>query len=314
MPPRPFFALLAGLLTFSLALLLFRHQQASVPSFAYPGFFGSGPSGRSLSAWVLDEEGRYDVVLQDRQQLINRWTTSFDSFTNAWINLWDFFIPSFQCPHRLERVGVMGDGGKWVCGLDRIAKQDKCVIYSFGINDDSSFESALLKRAPGCEVWGYDFSVEHWGPQITNDPELRDRAHFHPWALGGSDDHGEHTHPKYWTLQSLMSLNGHAFIDILKIDTEGAEFDALTSFVNAHAHGLLPIGQLQLEIHAHAEHGRSAYFIKWWESLEAAGLRPFSFEPNLLHVTGRECAKPEVVEYSFINIRGNHALVSDDFN
>jgi hypothetical protein len=80
MPPRPFFALLAGLLTFSLALLLFRHQQqASFSSFAYPGFFGSGP-GRSLSAWVLDEEARYDVVLQDRQQLINRWTTSFDSY------------------------------------------------------------------------------------------------------------------------------------------------------------------------------------------------------------------------------------------
>jgi Methyltransferase domain len=27
----------------------------------------------------------------------------------------------------------MGDGGKWVCGLDRVAKQDKCVIYSFGL-------------------------------------------------------------------------------------------------------------------------------------------------------------------------------------
>jgi hypothetical protein len=88
----------------------------------------------------------------------------------------------------------------------------------------------------------------------------------------------------------------HPFIDILKIDTEGAEFDALTSFIDAHAHGLLPIGQLQLEIHAVDDRGRSAYFIKWWESLEAAGLRPFSFEPNLLHITGRECAKPEVVE------------------
>ena len=44
----------------------------------------------------------------------------------------DFFIPAFQCPHRVERVGTLGDGGKWVCGLDRVAKQDKCVIYSFG--------------------------------------------------------------------------------------------------------------------------------------------------------------------------------------
>jgi hypothetical protein len=91
-------------------------------------------------------------------------------------------------------------------------------------------------------------------------------------------------------------LSGHAFIDILKIDTEGAEFDALTSFVNAHVHGHLPIGQLQLEIHAQGERARFDGFLKWWESLETAGMRPFSFEPNLLHITGRECAKPEVVE------------------
>jgi hypothetical protein len=44
----------------------------------------------------------------------------------------DFFIPSFQCPHRVERVGVLGDGGKWVCGVERLATQEKCVVYSFG--------------------------------------------------------------------------------------------------------------------------------------------------------------------------------------
>ncbi|KAH9028778.1 hypothetical protein EDB85DRAFT_1969722 [Lactarius pseudohatsudake] len=40
-----------------------------------------------------------------------------------------------------------------------MVKQDKCVIYSFCINGESSFESTLLKRAPRCEVWGYDYSV-----------------------------------------------------------------------------------------------------------------------------------------------------------
>lgn len=28
-----------------------------------------------------------------------------------------------------------------------------------GINGESSFEAEVMKRAPGCEVWGYDFSV-----------------------------------------------------------------------------------------------------------------------------------------------------------
>ena len=26
----------------------------------------------------------------------------------------------------------MGDGGKWVCGLERVQQQKKCIIYSFG--------------------------------------------------------------------------------------------------------------------------------------------------------------------------------------
>jgi len=46
----------------------------------------------------------------------------------------DFFIPTFRCPHRFERIGAIGDGGKWVCGLERVAKQSKCVIYSFGLS------------------------------------------------------------------------------------------------------------------------------------------------------------------------------------
>jgi hypothetical protein len=97
----------------------------------------------------------------------------------------DFFIAAFQCPHRVERIGTLGDGGKWMCGVDRIAKQEKCVIYSFGlsflppphclhrprvnphtlciltgVNRESSFEADLMKRAPGCEAWGYDYSVD----------------------------------------------------------------------------------------------------------------------------------------------------------
>ena len=29
-----------------------------------------------------------------------------------------------------------------------------------GINGESSFEADLLDRAPGCQVWGYDYSVD----------------------------------------------------------------------------------------------------------------------------------------------------------
>lgn len=59
------------------------------------------------------------------------WSGRFPSH-GEFYTLWDYFIPSFQCPHRVERIGMRGDGGKWVCGMDRVAEQQDCVIYSFG--------------------------------------------------------------------------------------------------------------------------------------------------------------------------------------
>lgn len=172
-------------------------------------------------------------------------------------------------------------------------------------------------------------SVSHqWGPEISNDPELRDRAHFEPWALGGTDNHEEHDNPKYWTLDSLMKLNGsyspspilhcgtnvvpllgHTFIDVLKIDIEGGEFDTLTAFVAAHAQGDLPIGQLQLEIHAQNDRGRFDYFVKWWEALEAAGLRPFWMEPNLVYVNMWRGARPDLAEVSLFHLLLRYANI-----
>jgi hypothetical protein len=44
----------------------------------------------------------------------------------------DYFPAAFNCPHELERIGNLGDGGKWTCGLSRIASKPNCIIYSFG--------------------------------------------------------------------------------------------------------------------------------------------------------------------------------------
>jgi len=232
-------------------------------------------------------------------------------------------------------VGTLGDGGKWVCGLDRVARQPECVIYSFGVNNESSFEAELLRRAPGCQVWGYDFSVPSFGPEITEDPDLRERAHFFPYALGEVDSYGPGANPPVYSLATLMALNGHRFIDILKIDIEGAEFSALSSFIRAFSVGStpsphdahatsapsrppppLPIGQMQIEIHARHGTGHDTFapFKGWWESLERAGLRPFFTEPNLVYVNLIRGARPDLAEYSFMNIRGQHALVSDKYN
>jgi hypothetical protein len=72
-----------------------------------------------------------------------------------------------------------------------------------------------------------------------------------------------------------MAKNGHTFIDILKLDIEGSEFEVLDSIFKEYKGRPLPFGQLQLEVHAHVDGKTFSEFLHWWERLEEAGLRPF---------------------------------------
>ncbi|KAJ7465245.1 methyltransferase domain-containing protein [Mycena latifolia] len=277
--------------------------------------------GPYLRQQLRESEAEYQDTIRQRQAMIVKYgptPAEVESFPShgEFYTLWDFFPPAYQCPHRVQRLGTLGDGGKYICGMARVAAKPTCVVYSFGINSDSSFEADILKRAPGCEVFGYDYSVHSFGPEITADPKLAPRAHFFPYALGPNDAHAPTDDPPMYTLQSLMRENGHTFIDILKVDIEGSEFTSLEAFVDsaaASASGALPFGQLQLEIHASGEtdYKRFPVFLAWWEKLERAGLRPFFSEANLVYINIVRGVMPDLVEYSFINTRGKHELIAD---
>lgn len=171
-----------------------------------------------------------------------------------------------------------------------------CVFYLerghyTGMNYETSFEAELLQRTPYCEVWGYDYRSNAFG-SIKRDQ----RARFHPWGLANIDAHGPNDEPKLYTLKTLLDMNSmsslqtrpyygdqissteHRYIDVLKIDIEGWEFEVLSQILQPYiASGEpVPFGQLLIEIHTWDK--RFDEFLSWWEMLESAGLRPFMSE------------------------------------
>jgi len=181
-------------------------------------------------------------------------------------------------------------------------KKPETIIYSFGVNDESTFEAEMLARVPTAQIYAYDFSVTKFGPQLP--ASYLPRAHFKQVGLGDKDELDRQ--PQFLTLKSLMDENKHTYMDILKIDIEGSEYGAFDAFMDSfEAAGAttLPIGQVMIELHLmDDENVNFDRFTKWWERLEGFGMRPTWLEINLLAVTlGKGKTDPRCVEYVWIN-------------
>ena len=104
----------------------------------------------------------------------------------------------------------MGDGGKWVCGMSRYeesSRKQSCIIYSFGVQEESSFEDEMLSRTQ-CEVFAYDFSVVDFGKQLKS--SNRGRAHFMQAGIAGKTD--TEKIPPFYSIADLMNMNKHEYM------------------------------------------------------------------------------------------------------
>ncbi|KAI0791012.1 methyltransferase domain-containing protein [Abortiporus biennis] len=260
----------------------------------------------------------YQSMLKNRSDMIRKFgpraedVVMFPPDKDPWpaYTAWDFFPPAFNCPHERERIGVLGDGGKWVCGLSRIAHKPDCIIYSFGISGGSSFEAELLSRTKHCQIYAYDPRSKGLGWDVPKSLK-RSRTHFKPFQLAEYDAYGPTAETKLWTLKSLMAANGHNHIDILKIDLEGWEFKAMTEFIRPFidAEDPLPIGQLHMEIHTWGKKFKE--LLTFFKDLEDAGLRPFMRESNLVYTNYNRASDQDLVEYSFLNTQGSNIFIED---
>lgn len=154
-------------------------------------------------------------------------------------------------PDALERLG--SDYGGWYVPLSLLGPQS--IVYSVGIGEDATFDETLHLRV-GCAVHGFDPT-----PRAARYVEKRKPAglHFHAYGIFDENrtvrfyapkDQSHVSHSimnlqntdrffdgEVRTLRAAMAEFGHARIDLLKMDIEGAEYAVLRNML---ATGLRP--------------------------------------------------------------------------
>lgn len=160
------------------------------------------------------------------------------------------------------------DGHKFLCGLQLISGPP--IVYSYGSHKDDSFERAVLAIRPDARIFVFEIN-----PDLIP-TERHPNINYFPIGLGGWD--GNFKTSNGWelkTMRQVMMEFNHSYIDIVKMDIEGAEFPWLRNeaiLVNR-------IGQLAIEVHIHRlPQGENA--ISFIRKLEEHGLRVFHQEFN----------------------------------
>lgn len=173
--------------------------------------------------------------------------------------------PSISLDVRLpvERLG--SEYGGWYLATAML--RERCLAYSFGVGTDATFDVALIERLDA-EVHGFDptpISVE-W----VRSQELPAGFHFQEVGIAGYDGEatfslpprhqvsyvigrdagdGEVVKAAVRRLATLMAERGHARLDVLKLDVEGAEYAVIEDLVESG----LPADHVLVEFHHRAD-------------------------------------------------------------
>lgn len=216
-------------------------------------------------------------VEQQRQQMVSvEVGLPFVLFQKNW-------EPNFACVQQ-ARLGPPGDGGKWVCDPPTIRAlyggggARRCIVYSVGSNNVFDFEVAVHASLPACEIHVFDFTVE-----APNPPPY---VTYHSVGLGATDA------PPFSRLETIIFDLGHEneMIELLKIDCEGCEVDAVFTAVPP----IKNVRQLLLEIHGSAV--TAEQFHAFFRAMSAAGWVVTAKEPNTQYGLG------STIEYAFLKL------------
>jgi len=201
----------------------------------------SSPEPKDLNQIEIDYWKTIDVDSMTAEEIVDYFKWS----NHSACEFRHYFGGKLAVP--LNPIYPTGIDGQYPVCLDNEMKplstnNRRCIVYSFGIKDDWSFDEALEKF--GCEIFSFDPSIS----QADHDH----KAHIHFYKIGLSNL--DYVNENNWKLMSLDSIyrmleprHGAHVIDYLKIDVEGSEWDALKQIIES---GMLSkVRQMAVEFH-----------------------------------------------------------------
>lgn len=153
------------------------------------------------------------------------------------------------------------------CG--KYNRENKIVLYSFGIGEDLSFSHSFAKKFPNCEIYAFDPTPKAIAYVDTYDKSVFSHFQFYPFGLSNSEEKTKFYLPKnpdyvsgseienlgvsienaievqMHSLGYLMNMLNHISIDLVKMDIEGSEFKVLPQILEQN----IEIGQICVEFH-----------------------------------------------------------------
>ena len=108
------------------------------------------------------------------------------------------------------------------------------VIYTFGNNEDTSFEHAMREIDLWAEIYAFDDRPDPNSKALTGG-----LFRFHPYSLSDKSEGSRKT------LSAIAVDLGHSKIDVLEMDlTHGAEYKAVPEFLNTKSSGSPHVDQV----------------------------------------------------------------------
>ena len=191
--------------------------------------------------------------------------------------------------------------GAWAVTPDGLSAES--VVYSFGVGRDLSFDLSLVRRF-GCSVHCFDptptsaqwVKAQTLPPHIVfhelglahcdgvlafHPPRKRTSAHFTPVKRYRDDAEAGTVQAPVQRLATILRSLGHDRLDLLKVDIEGGEYEALRDML---ASGV-PVRQLLVEFHHCYSTIPLARTVEAVNALRRAGFRIFSISPRTYEIS-----------------------------